>query len=40
VITHNSVIGEMADRVLHFADGQVADYQVNSRRQQARELSW
>ncbi|MCG8124538.1 MAG: ABC transporter ATP-binding protein [Candidatus Thiodiazotropha taylori] len=40
VITHNSVIGEMADRVLHFADGHVADYQENSLRKGAHELSW
>ncbi|MCG7929854.1 MAG: ABC transporter ATP-binding protein [Candidatus Thiodiazotropha lotti] len=40
VITHNSVIGEMADRVLHFADGHVANYQQNSLRKAAHELSW
>ena len=40
VITHNSVIGGMADRVLRFADGQVVDCQENSDRQQAHALSW
>jgi putative ABC transport system ATP-binding protein len=40
VITHNSVIGEMADRVLHFGDGRVVDCLENDRRQPARSLSW
>jgi putative ABC transport system ATP-binding protein len=40
VITHNSVIGGMADRVLHFGDGRVVDSVCNSSRQQAQELSW
>ncbi|MCU7941582.1 MAG: ABC transporter ATP-binding protein [Candidatus Thiodiazotropha sp. (ex Cardiolucina cf. quadrata)] len=40
VITHNTVIGNMADRVLHFGDGQVIDSVSNPIRQAARELSW
>ncbi|MEW8030456.1 MAG: ABC transporter ATP-binding protein [Candidatus Thiodiazotropha sp.] len=40
VITHNTVIGSMADRVLHFGDGQVIDSVSNPSRQPARELSW
>lgn len=40
VITHNTVIGRMADRVLHFGDGQVIDSETNDRRQPASELSW
>ncbi len=40
VITHNTVIGNMADRVLHFGDGQVIDSVSNPSRQPARELSW
>ncbi|MET0123172.1 MAG: ABC transporter ATP-binding protein [Candidatus Thiodiazotropha sp. 6PLUC9] len=40
VITHNSVIGGMADRVLHFGDGRVVNSEQNSSRQQANELSW
>ncbi|MES9828302.1 MAG: ABC transporter ATP-binding protein [Candidatus Thiodiazotropha sp.] len=40
VITHNTVIGNMADRVLHFGDGQVIDSASNPSRQPARELSW
>lgn len=40
VITHNSVIGGMADRVLHFGDGQIVDIVENSSRLQAQALSW
>jgi putative ABC transport system ATP-binding protein len=40
VITHNSVIGGMADRVLHFGDGRVVDSVENSSRLQAQALSW
>ncbi|MES9986506.1 MAG: ABC transporter ATP-binding protein [Candidatus Thiodiazotropha endolucinida] len=40
VITHNTVIGNMADRVLHFGDGQVISSVSNPSRQPARELSW
>lgn len=40
VITHNTVIGSMADRVLHFGDGQVIDSVSNPSRQPASELSW
>ncbi|MCG7880794.1 MAG: ABC transporter ATP-binding protein [Candidatus Thiodiazotropha endolucinida] len=40
VITHNTVIGNMADRVLHFGDGQVINSVSNTSRQPARELSW
>jgi putative ABC transport system ATP-binding protein len=40
VITHNTVIGSMADRVLHFGDGQVIDSVSNPHRQPAKELSW
>jgi putative ABC transport system ATP-binding protein len=40
VITHNTVIGSMADRVLHFGDGQVIECVTNTDRQPARTLSW
>ncbi|MCU7921023.1 MAG: ABC transporter ATP-binding protein [Candidatus Thiodiazotropha sp. (ex Epidulcina cf. delphinae)] len=40
VITHNTVIGNMADRVLHFGDGRVIDSEHNASRQPAHELSW
>ncbi|MEE4161500.1 MAG: ABC transporter ATP-binding protein [Woeseiaceae bacterium] len=40
VITHNTVIGSMADRVLHVADGVVASVEENSERRSAKELAW
>ena len=40
VITHNVVIGEMADRVVHLSDGRIASVETNARRRAARELSW
>jgi len=40
LITHNAVIAGMADRVLSFADGRVADDHRNTERTAARELSW
>jgi putative ABC transport system ATP-binding protein len=40
VITHNTVIGSMADRVLHIADGKVASIDENSERLAAAELAW
>jgi len=40
VITHNTVIGRMADRVIHFGDGRVVSSESNDRRQPAQELSW
>jgi putative ABC transport system ATP-binding protein len=40
VITHNEVIGEMADRVIRLSDGRVADVHVNTHRRPPAELSW
>ncbi|HEY5666686.1 MAG TPA: ABC transporter ATP-binding protein, partial [Gammaproteobacteria bacterium] len=40
VITHNTVIGSMADRVLHIADGRVANIEENTKRVSAKELAW
>lgn len=40
VITHNVVIGEMADRVVHLSDGRVADIAVNARRRAPTDLAW
>ena len=40
VITHNTVIGSMADRVLHIADGRVASIEENIERVSATELAW
>lgn len=40
VITHNMVIGQMADRVIQLSDGRVSDVQINDRRKRPEELSW
>jgi len=40
VITHNTVIGSMADRVVHIADGRIAHIEHNAARRPARELAW
>lgn len=40
VITHNAVIAELADRVLHLADGRIASERRNERRATPEELKW
>ena len=40
VITHNTVVGGMADRVVHIADGRIASSEINASRRPARELAW
>lgn len=40
LITHNAAIAAMADRVLHFADGRIAELRTNPTRADARSLSW
>jgi putative ABC transport system ATP-binding protein len=40
VITHNVVIGQMADRIVHLSDGRIASEERNARRVPARTLSW
>jgi putative ABC transport system ATP-binding protein len=40
VITHNAVIGGMADRVVTLSDGHIAAVRRNDRKQQARDLVW
>jgi putative ABC transport system ATP-binding protein len=40
VITHNAVIAEMADRVIHLSDGHIAEIRENRTRRQVRTLSW
>lgn len=40
VITHNAVIGEMADRVITLSDGHIAGEHRNKRKTPARELTW
>ena len=40
IITHNAVIAEMADRVIHFSDGRVHHIRQNQRRASASSLNW
>jgi len=40
VITHNVVIAEMADRVLHLSDGRITGEERNARRRAPAELRW
>jgi putative ABC transport system ATP-binding protein len=40
IITHNSVVAGMADRVLSIADGAIARVEHNAERVAARELAW
>ena len=40
VITHNTTIGDMADRVIRLADGHIVEVTTNPRRRPARELAW
>ena len=40
VITHNSIVAGMADRVIHIADGRIASVEANAERRPAPELSW
>jgi putative ABC transport system ATP-binding protein len=40
VITHNAVMAEMADRVVHLSDGSVHDVRTNQTRAPASSLNW
>jgi len=40
LITHNAVIADLADRVISFADGRIAETRSNTHRRAASELSW
>ena len=40
VITHNAGIAQMADRVIHLADGRIGEVTVNETRLAPSELSW
>lgn len=40
VITHNAVMAQMADRVVHISDGRVHDILVNKTRAPASSLNW
>jgi putative ABC transport system ATP-binding protein len=40
LITHNAAIADMADRVIFFADGRVAEVRSNATKRAPRELTW
>lgn len=40
IITHNAGIAQMADRVIHLADGRITDIHPNLTRLAPRDLSW
>jgi putative ABC transport system ATP-binding protein len=40
LITHNTIIASMADRVIHIADGKIANVEANARRTPVQELAW
>jgi len=40
IVTHNAVVAEIADRVIHFSNGAVVDVQANTAKRSPRELSW
>jgi len=40
VITHNTVVAGMADRVVHIGDGRIVNIERNAQRRPARELAW
>ncbi|MDB6149583.1 MAG: transporter related [Chthoniobacter sp.] len=40
LITHNSVLAEMADRVIHLSDGHIVDIRENRTRRPVRTLAW
>ncbi len=40
IITHNAVMAEMADRVIHLSDGRISGIERNATRRPVRSLSW
>ena len=40
VITHNAAIADMADRVVHVADGRITNVECNAKKIPPRELRW
>ena len=40
IITHNAVMAEMADRVIHLSDGRVQSVHANTKRASASSLNW
>lgn len=40
IITHNAILADMADRVLHMSDGRITDVRENPRRMPVSSLEW
>jgi putative ABC transport system ATP-binding protein len=40
VITHNAVIADIADRVIHMTDGSIDEVRTNATRRRPDELVW
>jgi putative ABC transport system ATP-binding protein len=40
LITHNTVVGGMADRIVHISDGTISDIVINQTRQAPSSLQW
>jgi putative ABC transport system ATP-binding protein len=40
IITHNAIMADMADRVIHFSDGRVHHVRTNAQRAPATSLNW
>ena len=40
IITHNAIMADMADRIIHLSDGQVQRLRVNENRMPASSLNW
>ncbi|MFZ4681443.1 MAG: ABC transporter ATP-binding protein [Terrimicrobiaceae bacterium] len=40
IITHNAVMAEMADRVIHLSDGKISKIEQNATRRPVRTLQW
>nr|MCH1932578.1 ABC transporter ATP-binding protein [Shewanella shenzhenensis] len=40
IVSHNTDIAAMADRIIRFRDGQITEIEVNARKVAPREMSW
>ena len=40
LVTHNTAIGQMGDRIVHLHDGRIAQIEVNERPLEAEEIEW
>jgi putative ABC transport system ATP-binding protein len=40
LVTHNTVIGQIGNRVVHLRDGQVADVEIHEQPLDAGQLEW